>query len=297
MPDRTHLGRQLPQLVGEEHPFPSSVWVTGQTDPRAQLADGPYVPSTVQDRHRIAPAVAAHAIAHYTRPGGLVVDPDCGAGTAIVEALRAGRHAVGVTTDRRHWETARANLTAAKRGGAVTDGMVLDRSARATDLAVHRGEPLAGLAGRVDLVLTTTRHPDLTPVLARASRLLHPDGHLVLALSRARRRGHLTDIADAATAAAHACGLVAVDRCVALLAEIRGHRLITHATLSQRRAADRHRRSTGHPIGLLAHQDLLVFRPATAASTGASARAAEPDWPVDALAVPSPYAQDVLCAA
>jgi SAM-dependent methyltransferase len=285
------------------------VWVTGQIDPRTQLADGGYVPATALDRHRIAPAVVAHAIDHYTRPGGLVLDPDCGAGTVLVEALRAGRHAVGVTTDRRLWETARANLTAAKRGGAATDGMVLDHSARSAASADGRGEPLAGLCGRVDLVLTATRHlerpdprrsglgPDLAAFFARVRGLLHADGHLVLALSRPRRHGHLIDIADAATAAAHACGLVAVDRCVALLAEIRGHRLVTHATLSQRRATDRHQRSTGHAIGLRAHQDLLVFRPAVAASIGSGARAAESEPAAEALAVVSSRGRDVLCAA
>jgi hypothetical protein len=285
--------------VGEQRPLASSVWVTGQLHPHVQFADGGYVPATGQDRHRITPAVAAHAIAQYSRPGGLVVDPDCGAGTVLVEALRAGRHTVGVTTDRRHWEIARANLTAAKRGGAATDGMVLDQSPHT--IARHRGEPLAGLAGRVDLVLTTTRRTegahgpgrDLAGVFARAVGLLHADGHLVLALARARRRGYLIDLAAAATAAAHGCGLVPVDRCVALLAAVRGDRVITHATLSQRRAADRHQRSTGHPIGLRAHQDLLVFRPAAASHT-ASARAAEPGRPIETLTALS---RTLLCAA
>ncbi|GLZ37851.1 DNA methyltransferase [Actinokineospora sp. NBRC 105648] len=273
MPDPTTAG---PLSSGTEDRLPLSVWVTGQTDPQTQLAAGPYVAETAAELHRINPAVAAHAIARYTRPGALVADPDCGTGTTLVEALRAGRHAVGIAADRRSWETARANLTAAKRTGAFTDGMVLASTAGGD---VNH---LVGLAGRVDLVLTAARPrlvdpgpaADLTAVLARARELLRTDGHLVLALPRVRRHGHLVDLADLATTAARANGLVAVDRCVALLAELRGHRVLTHASLAHRRAAERHRRTTGHPMALHAHQDLLVFQPAlpTAATTVATRR-------------------------
>ena len=56
------------------------------------------------------PAIAAHAIRHYTQPGDLVLDPMCGIGTTLVEALHAGRCAVGVEYEP-HWvRIARANV-------------------------------------------------------------------------------------------------------------------------------------------------------------------------------------------
>jgi modification methylase len=42
------------------------------------------------------PAVAARAIATYTVPGDAVLDPMSGSGTTPGEAIRAGRHAIGV---------------------------------------------------------------------------------------------------------------------------------------------------------------------------------------------------------
>ncbi|WP_327352248.1 TRM11 family SAM-dependent methyltransferase [Streptomyces sp. NBC_01304] len=42
------------------------------------------------------PALADHAIRTYTRPGDLVLDPMCGIGTTLVEALHLDRNAIGV---------------------------------------------------------------------------------------------------------------------------------------------------------------------------------------------------------
>lgn len=51
---------------------------------------------------KMLPAVAAYAIAHYTRPGELVLDPMCGIDTTLVEAVRLGRRAVGIEYEP-HW--------------------------------------------------------------------------------------------------------------------------------------------------------------------------------------------------
>lgn len=45
---------------------------------------------------RFSPAFAAAAIKVFTKPGDLVLDPHVGGGTTLVEALAAGRQAVGV---------------------------------------------------------------------------------------------------------------------------------------------------------------------------------------------------------
>jgi hypothetical protein len=45
---------------------------------------------------RFSPAFVRSAIETFTRPGDLVLDPHVGGGTTLVEALAAGRHAIGV---------------------------------------------------------------------------------------------------------------------------------------------------------------------------------------------------------
>lgn len=144
------------------------VWPTGDVDRAAQLATGGYLPATATDTTGLPPAVAAHAVRSYTEPGDMVLDPDCGAGTVLVEAVRAGRHAVGMTGGR-WWPVARANLNAAKLAGALTDGMVLQRpgspSGQRRSGQPWSGQPrgdltagiASGLTGRVDLLLTRVR--------------------------------------------------------------------------------------------------------------------------------------------
>ncbi|MGH3857474.1 MAG: DNA methyltransferase, partial [Pseudonocardiaceae bacterium] len=62
-----------------------SVWATAQTSPAAQRK-GRYVAESTAHPAKMLPAVAAHAIAHYTEPGDLVLDPMCGIGTTLIEA-------------------------------------------------------------------------------------------------------------------------------------------------------------------------------------------------------------------
>ncbi|HEX2660512.1 MAG TPA: DNA methyltransferase [Polyangia bacterium] len=45
---------------------------------------------------RMHPSIARGAITRFSRPGDLVVDPFCGSGTVLVEAMGLGRKAVGV---------------------------------------------------------------------------------------------------------------------------------------------------------------------------------------------------------
>jgi len=215
-----------------------SVWPAGQTGPAAQLAAGGYLPATAADATGLPPAVAAHAIRAYTRPGQTVLDPDCGAGTVVVEAVRAGRHATGLTGPR-WWPLARANLTAAKHAGAPGDGMVLDPQP-----VSGRPAGLAAVLGGTDLVLTTLRPdrtgpprsrrptsprpgPDLAGwsspavdrlagLLAWCRPLLRPGGHVVVAARPVRRGGRLLDLPNILDRAAGQAGLVPVDRCAAL---------------------------------------------------------------------------------
>lgn len=241
-----------------------SVWPTGQRDPLAQLRDAGCVPGTEIDIDRIPPAVATHAISAYTRPGDLVLDPDCGAGTVLTEALRAGRHALGLTAHNRCWALARANVTAAKTAGRHCDGSVLDAHPKA--LATIRA---AGLIGRVGLVLTALRTrldrdwaeaaiAEFARTLQYCEPLLRSGGHFVVVARPLRHAdGSLVDLTTSLVAAGAAAGLALVERCVALTAGLCGSRLVTRASLAERRAAAR---ADGGPIALTAHHEVLVFR-------------------------------------
>ncbi len=237
--------RALPCLI-------PSVWVTGQHDLDTQMVKGGYVTGTAADDDAIPPAVAAHAIACYTRPGALVLDPDCGGGTVVVEALRAGRHAIGLATGRGWRALARANVTAAKLLAAVR---------------VHPRRD----ADPQDAATATVER--LRAVLAQCRPLLRPGALVVLTARPWRYDGHLVDLTGRVLAAAMGTGLVPIQRCVALSAAIRGERLVNHAGLTARRSAARHHRATGHPICLPAHRDVLVFRARAIANAVAQASA------------------------
>ncbi len=266
-----------------------SVWATGQSDGAAQLTERGYLPGTARDTACVPPAVAERAIAAYTRPGDAVLDPDCGSGTVLVEALRAGRHAVGITDHRCWWPIARANVTAAKREGARTDGMVLD------GIPAPALTRLAGLTGAVHLLLTTLRTTNadmparprpgcrsaddrpaapsaarLATIVGRYRPLLRPGGYVVVIVRPRRHRGYLLNLTDEVLAVGRAAGLIPVERCIALMAELRDDRLVVHASLAQRRVAADRARVVGHAISLTTHQEVLVFRaPAEAAQAAA----------------------------
>jgi hypothetical protein len=98
-----------------------SVWATAQTSPAAQRK-GRYVTASTAHPAKMLPAVAAHAITHYTQPGDLVLDPMCGIGTTLVEALHQHRHAIGVEYEP-HWvHITQANLELARETGVTTQG-------------------------------------------------------------------------------------------------------------------------------------------------------------------------------
>ena len=232
---------------------PGSVWATGQHSPRTQLRNGPYIAATAHDTDRVPPAVAQFAIGHLTAPRDTVLDPDCGAGTVLVEALRAGRNAIGITDDRRWWPVARANLTATRRTGAHTDALLLDGTPR------RATGQLTGATGAVDLLLTSLRP---TPVLARADALrrtfdhcltlLRPGAHVVVVLRQTYDGQRFTDPLDDTVAVGQDTGLLLVDHCIALAGQLRGDRLIPPPGTQLRSPA------TG-VVGAEFH-DVLIFR-------------------------------------
>jgi DNA modification methylase len=100
-PDRPRRGR--PQA---HQPLPLSVWPTAQ-QPAATQRAGRYLQASTAHPAKMLPAIARHAIQRYSKPGDLVLDPMCGIGTTLVEAVHLGRHAVGVELEPR-WPSWRA---------------------------------------------------------------------------------------------------------------------------------------------------------------------------------------------
>jgi tRNA G10 N-methylase Trm11 len=149
-----------------------TVWATSQQSPAMQRR-GRYLPESVAHPAKMLPAVAAHAIAAYTRPGDLVLDPMCGIGTTLVEALHQERRAVGVEYETRWAELARANI---ELTGPVPrgQGRVYTGDARHLDWVLPRD-----LIGQVALVVTSPPYGPST------------HGHVTTNRSGVHKRNHL----------------------------------------------------------------------------------------------------------
>ena len=283
-----------------DEPLPLSVWPTAQQPASAQRT-GWYLPGSTAHPAKMLPAIARHAIAAYSQPGELVLDPMCGIGTTLVEATRLGRDAVGVELEPRWAELARANLAHAHNRGASGSGRVVTGDARQLPDLVG-----TELAGRVALVVTSPPYGSsvhgqvdarpghgvakydnaysadranlgrvapatllaaLAEILAGCGALLRPGGLLVLTARPWRRQERLVDFPGQLTRIAEQAGLVAFERNVALLVGLRGDRLVARPSFFQ---LDRVRkaRAAGVPLRIIAHEDVLVFRrPATSADS------------------------------
>jgi len=74
-----------------------------------------------------------------------------------------------------------------------------------------------------------------------------------------RQHGELVDLPGAVLAAGATAGLIPAERCVALLAGLRGQRLIPRPSFFQLDNI-RKARARGEPWHLIIHEDVLVFR-------------------------------------
>lgn len=270
-----------------------SVWTTAQQTGPVQRR-GRYLPDSVKHPARMLPAIAAHAIAAYTQPGDLVLDPMCGIGTTLVEAIHAGRDAIGVEYEPRWATIADANITHAHQHGATGHASVVRGDA--TRLASLLP---AALAGQVALVVTSPpygptvhglvrpgadgvakfdnayndgtdrgnlAYRDLTgltdgfeQILTGCATLLRPGGTVVVTARPWRKHGQLVDLPSAVIAAGTRAGLTPTERCVALLAAVRDGHLIARPSFFQLQAV-RKARTSGTPLHLITHEDVLIFR-------------------------------------
>jgi modification methylase len=273
-------------------PLPLSVWATAQHLPRHQRA-GRYVPASTAHPAKMLPSIAATAIAAYTQPGELVIDPMCGIGTTLVEAVHQDRQAIGVEYEARWAAVAQANLTLAASQGAAGTGQVHTGDARhLLDLlhpalhgtaalvltsppygqSVHgqvSARPGHGIAKSHDRYSTDpsnlgrSSHPilleALEEILGAGRELLRPGGTLVLTARPWRRHGLLVDFPGQLTRTAETAGLVAYERNVALLVGLRGDRLVPRPSFFQLDHI-RKARARGLPLRIIAHEDVLAFR-------------------------------------
>ncbi len=268
-----------------------SVWATAQSNGPVQRR-GRYVPQSVKHPARMLPAIAAHAVRSYTQPGDLVFDPMCGIGTTIVEAIHAGRDAIGVEYESQWSDIADLNIAHAHRHGATGRGSVIRGDAtRLTALlpavlqeqvalvvtsppygpTVHGlvrpgsdgvakfdnryGEDKGNLAYRSSLAGLVE---GFTGILRGCHTLLRPGGVVVITARPWRKRGELVDLPSAVLTAGTAAGFVPLERCVALLAAVRGGRLVARPSFFQLQQV-RKARAAGVPMHLIAHEDLLVL--------------------------------------
>jgi modification methylase len=279
-------------------PLPLSVWPTAQ-QPAATQRAGRYLPGSTAHPAKMLPAIARQAISAYTQPGDLVLDPMCGIGTTLVEAIHLGRHALGVELEPRWAQLAAANTAHARRQGAAGTVTVVTGDAR------HLSDLVSpDVIGRVALVLTSPPYgrslhgqvnarpghgvarfdhaysadptnlgrvnqpallAALQQILAGCQQLLRPGGLLVLTARPYRHHDQLVDLPGQLTQAAETAGLVPYERNAALLVGLREDRLVPRPSFFQ---LDRVRktRARGLPIRIIAHEDVLVFRQPTTPS-------------------------------
>jgi modification methylase len=272
--------------------LPLSVWSTAQ-QPAASQRAGRYLPGSTAHPAKMLPAIARQAIAAYSHPGDLILDPMCGIGTTLIEAMHLDRTAIGVELEPRWAALASANTAHAGRHGATGTATVITGDARQLPNLID-----PPLAGKVALVLTSppygrslhgqvTARPGrgvakfddaystdptnlgrvsqstlldaLQEVLVGCQQLLGAGGLLVLTARPYRRRDQLVDLPGQLTQVAEAVGLILYERNAALLVGLREDRLVPRPSFFQ---LDRVRkaRARGVPLRIIAHEDVLVFR-------------------------------------
>jgi hypothetical protein len=283
-----------------------SVWPTAQHDARTQRR-GRYLPESTAHPAKMLPAIAATAIARYTEPGDLVADPMCGIGTTLVEAVHLGRDGLGIEYEDRWAGLAAANVAHARSQGAMGDAEVIRGDARLLPgllppgtagraalvvtsppygPSVHgqvKAEQRRGAEGGVRKYDNRYGHDPanlahqgldellagFTAILAGCAVLLRPGGlAVVTALAAARRAGGPPRRCHRRR---RPRGLVPVARCVALLAGLRGGRLIARPSFFQLDNLRRARRR-GQPWHLIVHEDVLIFRNPSFPGSSAAAR-------------------------
>jgi tRNA G10 N-methylase Trm11 len=126
-----------------------SVWPVAQQTARDQRR-GRYQPESTAHPGKMLPELARAAIRAYSQPGQLVLDPMCGIGTTLVEAIHLDRDAIGIELEPRWAALAARNTDLARTQGATAHALCLQGDAR----QLGRGL-LDELTGQATLILTS----------------------------------------------------------------------------------------------------------------------------------------------
>jgi len=274
---------------------PLSVWAVAQKPARVQRR-GRYRPESTAHPGKMLPELARTIIGSYSEPGQLVLDPMCGIGTTLVEAIHLNRDAIGVELEPRWAALAASNVLLAHEQGAVSNALALRGDARQLGNGL-----LDELAGNVALIVTSPpygpsthghvrKHPDrveklntyysrnpenlahlpaqptrrrrnsfeaaFAEILTGCGRMLAPGGHLVLTVRPYRVRGALVDLPGDTIRLARDAGLMLAGRHVALLCGLRESEFVSRTSFFQ----IQHQRKGAIPrMLLIAHEDVLVF--------------------------------------
>jgi modification methylase len=323
-PDQTRRNRRETSPAGSAEPVPLSVWACAQ-QPAATQRRGRYLPAATAHPAKMLPALAATAITSYTQPGDLVLDPMCGIGTTLVEAVHLGRDGIGIECEPRWAHLARANLEVAQEQGAPGTGAVVTGDAR--NAAALITDP--HVAGKVALLLTSppygqgthgqvrstreTGRPGVrktdysygkepgnlargnhdrllagfTDILAGCLSLLRPGGIVAITTRPFRRHGRYVDFPAQVWAAAQDAGLEPVQRLVALLCGIKDDHLVTRASFFAMHET-RKARAAGLPLHVNAHEEVLILRRPPFAGSSAELKdpQPEPEWGGQAPSAP-----------
>ncbi|TYB40814.1 TRM11 family SAM-dependent methyltransferase [Actinomadura chibensis] len=277
-------------------PVLPSVLATGQRPSRLQR-QGRYTPESMRHPGKMLPAIANLVIRTFTRAGDLVVDPMCGIGTTLVEAIHLGRNAAGVEYEPDFVHLTLGNLRHAHARGASGRRQVACGDARNV-ATIYRD-----LHGEAALVLTSPPYGARThghirsgrdngggkvvknhhrystdrgnlayrplaalldafgQILLGSGMLLRPAGVIAVTVRPIRVNGELIDLPGQVIDTARQHGLVLTGRHVALLAGLRDGRLVSRASFFQMLEAGR-ARDRGIPACVTAHEDLLIFQKA-----------------------------------
>ncbi|MBV2366002.1 TRM11 family SAM-dependent methyltransferase [Streptomonospora nanhaiensis] len=273
----------------------ASVWVTGQQQAPAQRGRR-YSRLSLEHPAKMLPAIARRAISEFTRPGHLVLDPLCGIGTTLVEALHLGRDALGFELEPKWASIARLNLDLAHTQGAQGQGRVRTGEAARTAACIDPAEAGAALLvtsppygamthGRVRSRrdgaealdkwahrYSTTRDraqlahqpiadllDSFTAILTACRPLLLPGAHVVITVRPFRTQGRLIDFPGKVMAAAQKAGLEPVGRCAALLCALRQGHVVARSSFFASLETAR-LRSKGIAAHIIQHEDVLILR-------------------------------------
>lgn len=300
--------RIRPRSQYHSNDLPLAVWACAQTTSQWQRHRR-YLPESHRHPAKMLPALARQAIEAYSEPSDLILDPMCGIGTTLVEAIHTGRRAVGIELEPRWTKLARANIEHAHHQGASHPACVIEGDARRTplllpqehqpvdliitsppyacqiaDLAAENLKRGAGSLRRED---TTNYSPNrgnlgharggaylaaMAEVYAACAAVLKPGGFLVLVTKDMRSDGALRNLSGETIRLCQDAGLRYWQRIVGLLATLRENELVMRPSIWQVLNV-RRARSLGERTHVVAHEDVLVFRKPDA-TTHASRKAA-----------------------